>query len=396
MKTENTNDSSQPFEDPIGRTGNVNLWAPPRRRYLMRMAYLLLLLQCAVGAVAVGRFQDDPKAPAGEAVKANTKTAKKKQLGKVAKRGRAAEDSLQEIKRIVMSPMEFAFSPDSKNVVFTIWTCDYRVFELTSAKELLYRVAREQAVVGSGTSIRDVVFGSDGRVVLSYADEMIRVRDKTGERVLEMQPRPLGQAFDNLKLSVQGRWVVGRGPTEVRVWDLESGAELKRHAIHTFDLDLGQDGRTLVTIDNDHWIRVWDATTKREFSGFADLTKKIIRVKFSPDGRTLLCWCRGDQDLYLVEPTTGQPMAIYKGHAGNINDATFFPDNRRVASVGADRTLRVWSKATGAQLNERAFPDDVRLVGISPDGSYLVIVLKTETVFYRLANTNPSMPKAKR
>ena len=292
--------------------------------------------------------------------------------------------------------MEFAFSPDSPTAVFTEWAANYRVFELPTAKELLYRGTGEQPVAGLRNHIVDMAVGTEGRVVLSYADEMIRVRDKAGVRVLDMQPRPLGQVFDNLKFSRRGGWVVGRGPTEVRVWDIMTGKVLKSHPIRTVDLDLGTDDQTLVTIDNDHWIRIWDARTGRERSAFADTTKKVVRVKFSPDGRSLMCWCRGDQDLYLVDPRNGQQLMLYQGHAGNIADATFFPNDRLIASVGADRALRVWNKTTGAQLYQRDFNDDVRLVGVSPDGQYVVIVLRTETVFYHVLGADQARPKPKR
>jgi len=69
------------------------------------------------------------------------------------------------------------------------------------------------------------------------------------------------------------------------------------------------------------------------------------------------------------------------GHTGPVNEIAVFPDQRRLASVGADGTLRIWEIASGEllrtvkvceeALNSVAISDDGRLVAVGSTYAYL-------------------------
>ena len=185
------------------------------------------------------------------------------------------QDWLEQIKRIPMEPMTLAFSPDGESLVLTKWAFGYQLFKLESGELTLDKNAGEPAVIGNALEITDAIAGPDGQVILSYADQMIRVRDKFGFRIKEMAPRPLGQKFFNLRYSQPERWVLAQGPTQLGIWDVPSGKELKRIEVRALDLDLHPNGQDVVTIDADHFVHIWNARSGVTVSQFPDPSKKV-------------------------------------------------------------------------------------------------------------------------
>jgi WD40 repeat protein len=208
-----------------------------------------------------------------------------------------------------------------------------------------------------------------------------------GREIRKFGPIPLGQNFDNLRYSNPGKWVIGVGATQVRIWDYQSGRERKRYTPPSpvKGLDLHPNGRWVVSIHEDHVIRIWDALSGDPVAeAFPDESRRIARIRFSPDERQLLCLPRGRAQFYIVSPERGRVIRTMDGALTNVLDAVFVPNNPSVASVHADSTLRVWDIATGRNVySSRPFDKAVRSLSISPDGHHLVILLEGEAIVYR-------------
>jgi serine/threonine protein kinase len=312
-----------------------------------------------------------------------------RQDGKAAEPSPTPKGPLEEVAHVPIRPWSnvLAFSPDNERVAIdNFWN-----IKLVALKtgNLIRDIAPGRPVVGQFNGVLSVAIVHDGSIIASYEGQVIKVWDRTGaQMVRDLEPVPQGLQFVDIKHSKQGGWVIGRSrnQTEIRIWDLESGKELKQYHPQSAvkSLDVHPNGRWVVSIHKDNVIRIWDARTGNPINEIADGTKKITHVRFSPGGRQLLCLSKALAAFSVVNPENGEVIQVLQGPVTNVVDAAFFPSGVRVASINADNIFRVWSVATGAQLYSRAFDKDVRSLGISPDGGYVVIIMTGEAIVYRV------------
>jgi WD40 repeat protein len=312
-----------------------------------------------------------------------------RQDGKALEPSPTPKGPLEEVAHVPIRPWSnvLAFSSDNERVAIdNFW--NIKLVELKTGN-LIRDIAPGRPIVGQFNGLLSAAIAPDGSVIASYEGQVIKVWDRTGaQKVRDLEPVPLGRQFVDIKHSKQGGWLIGRSrnQTEIRIWDLESGKELKQYHPQSAvkSLDVHPNGRWIVSIHKDDVVRIWDARTGDPVSEFEDGTKRITRVRFSPGGRQLLCVSQGLAAFSIVNPENGEIIQVFQGPLSNVVDAAFFPSGVRVASVNADNVFRVWSVATGAQLYSKVFDKEVRSLGISPDGSYVVVILKEEAIVYRV------------
>jgi WD40 repeat protein len=69
-----------------------------------------------------------------------------------------------------------------------------------------------------------------------------------------------------------------------------------------------------------------------------------------------------------------EPWHTLEGHKGDVRCVAISPDGKRVASGGADGTIRIWDVATGKQLfSLDASPAEVDCLTFRPDGRTLIV-----------------------
>jgi WD40 repeat protein len=113
---------------------------------------------------------------------------------------------------------------------------------------------------------------------------------------------------------------------------------------------------------------VWEVGSPSPGPPFADETRLVLAVAFSPDGRRLASGGY-DETVHLWAAPTGQEVATLRGHGEAVTTIAFSPDGQRVASGGEDRTVRVWASAQGTLLKTLRHREALRGVRFTPDGS---------------------------
>src|SRR5262249_30195748 len=98
---------------------------------------------------------------------------------------------------------------------------------------------------------------------------------------------------------------------------------------------------------------------------------------------------RGWEWRYLKHWLQADPYVELRGHTKFISSVAFHPDGRRLASVAADGTLRIWDPTKGKQVRPPLYGHAGTIGGVafSPDGRCLAAAGNDQTVKIRDVET---------
>ncbi len=271
-----------------------------------------------------------------------------------------------------------------------------------------------------------MAIAQDGRVLAAQTGaNRIAIWDLMSKRMLnELRT---SDRIDSLRLSSAGNLLAvsarnAEGEPTVEVWDL-SAREIRRtlsNPSSVRSLAFSPDGRLLATFDSRGGIRLVEWATDHTVTNFPVPPPRhggAGLVEFSPDGSRLaigedygrirlLNWrtgsvvtitnltptgsavtalaCSPNSDVFAAgfgdvsglihfyDANSGERRGQLIGHKGEVWGLAFTPDGQRLASAGADRTLRVWRIADQAELHSsRGHEGEGMVLAFLPDGRTL-------------------------
>ena len=203
---------------------------------------------------------------------------------------------------------------------------------------------------------------------------------------------------------------LGGGGKAVEIWDATSGKELLMlhgHTDRVRGVAWSPNGQALASVGYDRTVRIWDATNGNELHNYAldvsalawspdsmrlalaGVTNPIVLDLATgnastlpgtiPDGVLTIAWNADGKrlaysgnvfDIYIVDSTTGQRLAVLRGHSNSVLSLAWSPDGTQLASTSGDWTVRVWDVAASRQLAAfRGHQGATRSVAWSPDGT---------------------------
>jgi GTPase SAR1 family protein len=176
-----------------------------------------------------------------------------------------------------------------------------------------------------------------------------------------------------LSSSADGTW---------RLWNISNGLEIRRFESHSgFDLSVHAlwDGRRALSSGASRAFLMWDLRTGNELCRFEGHSQNVTSIASLYDQRHVLSGSK-DRTLRLWKLDTGKEIHRFEGHRDEVTSVAVLPDDRAL-SGSKDLTVRLWSLETGKELHRfEGHTDDITSVALFSDGRRAISGSKDRTL----------------
>jgi tRNA A-37 threonylcarbamoyl transferase component Bud32 len=195
---------------------------------------------------------------------------------------------------------------------------------------------------------------------------------------------------------IDGKLVVG-SDTTIRLWDLESGTEVRKFPGHREPipaLAFSPDGSQFLSGSDDHTVRLWDVSTGAEIRRLSGHDHQVRSVTFCSGGH-LAASAGSDGTMRLWDLDRGAEVNKFHAHQGSVEVVVCSPNGHWLATGGKDNLIRIWDLAALRELRQltghgfyvtalRFSPDNHRIVSGSLDGTVRIWDVASGRELYQL------------
>jgi WD40 repeat protein/energy-coupling factor transporter ATP-binding protein EcfA2 len=207
------------------------------------------------------------------------------------------------------------FSPDSQTVISAGSDGTIRLWNIESVYPR--KIIQPTTIQGNNDTVWYAEFSPNGQMIASAANNGIEIWNKDGTLITNLR---------------------GQG-----------------HTAAVRYVTFGRDNKTIISASEDRTIRIWNMQTdskKWQTKLFTTQADKSFMVKFSPDYQ-FIASANPDGTINIFQANNGEKIAILKRHQDEIFDLSFRPNSKEMATVSADKTIKIWSLVLSKQANSK-------------------------------------------
>jgi WD40 repeat protein len=243
-----------------------------------------------------------------------------------------------------------------------------------------------RTLTGHTDEVNDAAVTLDGRRAISASDDKtLKLWDlETGAELRTLFGHT--SIVTAVAVTPDGRRAISASEDRtLKLWDLETGAEVRTlygHTREVRDVAVTPDGRRAVSASGHTTLKVWDLETGAEVRTHSGHFGWGGAVAVTPDGRRILSarW-----QIKLSDLESGVDLRTLSGHTGNLigeGDAVAVtPDGRRAIFASDDYTLKLWDIETDAELRTLSgHTYEVNAVAVTPDGRRAISASSDQTL----------------
>jgi WD40 repeat protein len=194
-----------------------------------------------------------------------------------------------------------------------------------------------------------------------------------------------GSKVNAVTVPPDGKCIVsGSDDNTIRIWDLETGAQLrviKGHINGVNAITVTPDRTRIISGSSDNTIRVWGWETESQLMAIEGHKSSVNAITVTPNGKCIVSGSK-DSTIRIWDLENGAPIGKpLQGHEGSVNAITVTPDGKIIVSGSDDNTIRIWDLETGLQLRAiKGHKSSVNAITLTPDGKHIISGSSDKTI----------------
>jgi WD40 repeat protein len=273
----------------------------------------------------------------------------------------------------------FAFSPDGKLLAVSSGRQGFpkhsiAVWDVDTGTQLFSAPSD-----GNSWVLRGLSFSPDSRLVAGGQNKIVNIWDaRSGklQKTLDSRSKD-SEEFRATRFEKGGQRLTALGAKQIFTWDLpggDLGPQISADGLQSVRFNSNGDRAYAVKDGVLQLIGVRHGTSRQANT---EPCKELLAA--DANGRFVLAVDSNAHVAKIVDSATDQPATYLRGHSQAVTCAAFSADGKSIATGGADRVVRLWSRdATPRDKNvtELAVRAMVNHLAFSPDSKQLAVAAR--------------------